>query len=187
MDNCFTRYANWTTSRILHIEQRVSQPAHNDNFPEEADKGAWWEGFELEKQDRTDAWQCALPSFQTGVLILRRVKAACDVPWPVPVPNSSSRESVRIHQETQPEPSQSEGEHSVRSFVLKWLTCRKQCLDYIPDLCNTILDLNWNWIPSCFQHILTSALQFICMKDIWVQEAEIVTRLRSLTACLIIS
>ena len=47
-------------------------------------------------------------------------------------------------------------------------SCSNQCLAFIPDLCKTILDMNWQWLPTRFRHVLTSALQFICLQNVEV-------------------
>jgi hypothetical protein len=43
---------------------------------------------------------------------------------------------------------------------------RKQAKKFLPHLCKTILELDWNWIILAFRHCLAPALDFICLKEL---------------------
>ena len=46
------------------------------------------------------------------------------------------------------------------------LTYRNQVNLYLPQLCQILLDLKWDWILLAYRHVLTAALDFLCLKDL---------------------
>ena len=154
---------------ILHHQPWGAQLKDHDHLPLEAHQGPRWKGPALEVEDDPNDGQRPLPSIEGGDCVHSGEEDPSHVPRTLPVPHSSSRAGLRIHQEAQPEPEQPQSLYPVsfHSLCYHSTSCSNQCLAFIPDLCKTILDMNWQWLPTGFRHVLTSALQFICLQDIW--------------------